>query len=100
MDKRLIFALFFLFFSTLWHQAALYAQERMKIAYSSADASNAVWFLALDAGLYRKYGLDVELVFIQSSTTSVSSVVAGDIQVANTSGGAVASAVVGGANLI
>ena len=82
-----------------WHQPA-YAQERMKIAYSSADASNAVWFLALDAGLYRKYGLDVELVFIQSSTTSVSSVVAGDIQVANTSGGAVASAVVGGANLI
>jgi NitT/TauT family transport system substrate-binding protein len=40
------------------------------------------------------------LVFIQSSTTSVSSVVAGDIQVANTSGGAVASAVVGGAQLI
>jgi NitT/TauT family transport system substrate-binding protein len=76
------------------------AQERVKIAYSSADASNAVWFLALDAGLYKKYGLDVELVFIQSSTMSVSTVVSGDIQVANTSGGAVASAVVGGAQLI
>src|ERR671915_1127833 len=99
MDKRLIFALFFLFFSTLW-RAELAAQERMKIAYSSADASNAVWFLALDAGLYRKYGLDVELVFIQSSTTSVSSVVSGDIQVANSSGGAVASAAVAGANLV
>jgi len=82
------------------HPGAAYAQERMKIAYSSADASNAIWFLSQDAGLYRKHGLDVELVFIQSSTTSVSSVVAGDIQVANTSGGAVASAVVGGANLI
>jgi NitT/TauT family transport system substrate-binding protein len=76
------------------------AQERVKIAYSSADASNAIWYMALDAGLYKKHGLDVELVFIQSSTTSVSSVVAGDIQVANTSGGAVASAVVGGANLV
>src|SRR4029453_4933019 len=52
------------------------------------------------AGLYRKHGLDAELIFIQSSTTSVSSVVAGDIQVANTSGGAVASAAVGGANLV
>jgi NitT/TauT family transport system substrate-binding protein len=80
--------------------AESHGQERIKIAYSSADASNAVWFIALDAGLYRKHGLDVELVFIQSSTTSVSSVVAGDIQVANTSGGAVASAVVGGAHLI
>jgi NitT/TauT family transport system substrate-binding protein len=75
-------------------------QERIKIAYSSADASNAVWFIALDGGFYKKHGLDAELVFIQSSTTSVSSVVAGDIQVANTSGGAVASAVVGGAQLI
>lgn len=76
------------------------AQERIKIAYSSADASNTVWFTALDGGMYRKYGLDVELIFIQSSTTSVSSVVAGDIQVANTSGGAVASAAVGGAALV
>lgn len=80
--------------------AQSFSQERVKIAYSSADASNTVWFTALDAGLYRKHGLDVELVFIQSSTTSVSAVVAGDIQVANTSGGAVASAAVGGANLI
>jgi NitT/TauT family transport system substrate-binding protein len=98
--KQLSLATLVLILCVGWHQAALYAQDRVKIAYSSADASNAVWFLALDAGLYRKNGLDVELVFIQSSTTSVSSVVAGDIQVANTSGGAVASAVVGGANLI
>ena len=76
------------------------AQERLKIAYSSADASNAVWFIALDGGMYRKYGLDVELIFIQSSTMSVSTLVSGDIQVANSSGGAVASAVVGGANLV
>ncbi len=76
------------------------AQERLKIAYSSADASNAVWFIASDGGMYRKYGLDVELIFIQSSTMSVSTLVSGDIQVANSSGGAVASAVVGGANLV
>jgi NitT/TauT family transport system substrate-binding protein len=80
--------------------AESHSQERIKIAYSSADASNTVWFTALDGGLYKKHGLDVELVFIQSSTMSVSTVVSGDIQVANTSGGAVASAVVGGAHLI
>src|SRR4030095_3665438 len=76
------------------------AQERIKIAYSSADASNTVWFTALDAGLYRKHGFDVELIFIQSSTMSVSTVVSGDIQIANVSGGAVASAAVGGASLV
>jgi NitT/TauT family transport system substrate-binding protein len=76
------------------------AQERVKIAYSSADASNVVWFSALDAGIYRKHGLDVELIFIQSSTMSVSTLVSGDIQIANSSGAAVASAVVAGANLV
>lgn len=72
------------------------AQERVKIAYSSADASNVVWFSALDAGIYRKYGLDVELIFIQSATMSVSTLVSGDVQIANSSGGAVASAAVAG----
>jgi NitT/TauT family transport system substrate-binding protein len=100
MVNRISIGLSLLFLLSFGGYAPSVAQERVKIAYSSADASNAVWFLALDAGLYRKHALDVELVFIQSSTTSVSSVVAGDIQVANTSGGAVASAVVGGANLI
>ncbi len=76
------------------------AQERVKIAYSSADASNVVWFTALDTGIYRKHGLDVELIFIQSSTMSVSTLVSGDIQIANSSGGAVASAAVAGANLM
>jgi len=80
--------------------AEVEAQERLKIAYSSADASNTVWFTALEAGLYNKHGLDVELIFIQSSTMSVSTLVSGDIQVANTSGGAVASAAAGGANVV
>jgi ABC-type nitrate/sulfonate/bicarbonate transport system substrate-binding protein len=43
------------------------AQERIKVAYSSADASNMVWFSALDTGFYRKHGLDVELVFLSAA---------------------------------
>src|SRR5262245_55494729 len=74
--------------------------ERIKVAYSAADASNFVWYAALDTGFYKKNGLEVDLIFIPSSTTSVSSVVAGDVQVANNSGGAVANAAVGGASLV
>ena len=100
MINRIIVGLSLLLLSSIGGYASGAAQERVKIAYSSADASNAIWYLALDSGLYRKHRLDVELVFIQSSTMSVSTVVSGDIQVANTSGGAVASAVAGGANLV
>ena len=77
-----------------------YSQERIKIAYSSADASNFVWYAAVDTGFYKKNGLEVDLIFIPSSTTAVSSVIAGDIQLANNSGGAVANAAVGGASLV
>jgi NitT/TauT family transport system substrate-binding protein len=97
-NRRL--AAFLAVFVIFAYRADLSAQEKLKIAYSSADASNAVWFTALDAGMYRKHGLDVELIFIQSSTMSVSTVVSGDIDVANASGGAVASAAAGGANLV
>ena len=54
----------------------------------------------MDTGFYKRNGLEVDLIFIPSSTTAVSSVVAGDIHLANNSGGAVANAAVGGASLV
>lgn len=76
------------------------AQEKVRLAHSALESANSVWYLAQDLGLYKKYGLDAELLFIPSTTTSVSSLVAGDVQVANASGGGVASAVVAGADLV
>jgi NitT/TauT family transport system substrate-binding protein len=76
------------------------AQDKIKVVYSSADATNFVWYAAQDAGFYKKHGLEVELIFVPSSTTAVSSMIAGDIQIGNNSGGTVASAVVSGANLV
>ena len=76
------------------------AQERIKLDYSSVDASNAAWYTAQEVGFFKKNGLDSELIFIPSTTTAVSSIIAGDIPVGNAAGSGVASAAVGGANLI
>ena len=65
------------------------AQEKLKLSYSSVDASNAVWFVAKERGFYQKHGLEPELVFILSATTSVASLVAGDVKAGNASAGAV-----------
>jgi NitT/TauT family transport system substrate-binding protein len=78
----------------------LSAQEKIRLSHSALETSNSVWFIPQEKGFYKKYGLDVDLLFIQSTTTNVSSLLAGDVQVANASGGAVASAVVAGANLV
>lgn len=76
------------------------AQEKVRLAHSALESSNSVWYLAQDRGFYKKHSLDVDLLFIPSTTTSVSSLVAGDVHVANASGGGVASALVAGADLV
>src|SRR5262249_32955245 len=83
-----------------WVFNAGLTQEKIRLWHSAVESSNAVWYLAQDRGFYKKHGLDADLLFIPSTTTSVSSLVAGDVQVANASGGGVASAVVAGADLI
>ena len=77
-----------------------FPQERLTIAYSSVDAPNANWYIAQEKQLYRKYGLDVELIFIPTSTTTVSALVAGSVRVGNISGGSIANAAVGGASIV
>ena len=75
------------------------AQEKIRLSHSALETSNAVWFIAQELGFYKKYGLDSELLFIPSTTTSLTSLLAGDVNVANVSGGAVASAVLAGAQI-
>ncbi|HYJ15234.1 MAG TPA: ABC transporter substrate-binding protein [Candidatus Limnocylindria bacterium] len=75
------------------------AQEKVRLSHSALETSNAVWFIAQELGFYKKHGLDSELLFIPSTTTSLTSLLAGDVHVANVSGGAVASAVLAGAQI-
>ena len=74
--------------------------EQQTLAFSSVDSPNANWYIAKDRQLYKKYGLDIELIYIPSSTTTISAVVAGSVAVGNISGGAIANAAVGGASVV
>jgi ABC-type nitrate/sulfonate/bicarbonate transport system substrate-binding protein len=80
--------------------SAAYGQEKIRISYSSSDATNAVYFIAYERGMYKKYGVETDLVFIQSTPISVTSIIAGDVKIGNAAGNAVASAVIGGVPLM
>ncbi len=57
------------------------AVQKVRMAYiSDSPGSSAPYWIAKDAGLFKKYGLDVELVFINGSTRGIQSLVAGDIE--------------------
>src|SRR5687768_13105281 len=76
------------------------SQDKIKIAYSSTDTINQVWTIAQDAGFYKKHGLDVDLVYIGSTTIGIAAIVAQDIQVGNAAGSGVANANVRGADTV
>jgi NitT/TauT family transport system substrate-binding protein len=76
------------------------AQEKIRIAYSSTDTTNQIWTVAYDAGFFKKQGLDVELVYIGSTTVAVTAIMAEDIQVGNAAGSGLANAAVRGAEVV
>jgi NitT/TauT family transport system substrate-binding protein len=76
------------------------SQEKLKVAYSSTDSINQVWTIAQDMGFYKKHGLDVDLVYIGSTTVGIAAIVSHDIQVGNAAGSGVANAAVRGADTV
>jgi NitT/TauT family transport system substrate-binding protein len=92
--------LFFIISYLLMLMAAVNAesQEKIRISYSSTDTINQIWTIAHDAGFYKKHGLDVDLVYIGSTTIGIAAIVAGDVQVGNAAGSGVANAAVRGSD--
>jgi NitT/TauT family transport system substrate-binding protein len=59
---------------------SLQVESKLLSAYISDSPSSSVpaW-IAKDAGLFKKYGLDVDLLFIDGSTRGIQSLLAGDL---------------------
>ena len=75
-------------------QVTASAEEKVRIAYiSDSPGSSAPYWIAKEAGLYKKHGLDTELIFINGSTRGIQSLIAGEIDFA----GAVGTSAMNGA---
>jgi NitT/TauT family transport system substrate-binding protein len=56
------------------------AQDKFTMAYVSDSPSSSVPFwVAKEAGLFKKHGLDIDLLFINGSSRAVQSLIAGDL---------------------
>ena len=63
--------------------------QKINVAFSSISGNMAPLWVTLDKGFFRKYGLDVQMILIESGTTTAQAVVAGDISFATLAGPAV-----------
>src|ERR1043166_6019131 len=77
-----------------------YGADRLRIGISSFTPINAAIWIADDKGLFKKHGIDSEVILIGgASAAGVSSLIAGDIQFLGGAGGAVMSAALNGADV-
>lgn len=74
--------------------------EKVTIAYSSLSGNMAPLWITHERGFFRKYGLDVQLVFIESGTTTVQSLISKDVYFAQMAGAAVIQSRLRGADVV
>jgi ABC-type nitrate/sulfonate/bicarbonate transport system substrate-binding protein len=80
--------------------AASAAQAKSYIAYISDSASSSVvYWLAKEAGIFKKHGLELDTIFIDGSVRGIQSLIAGDLGYSGAVGTAVINAKLAGADI-
>lgn len=69
----------------------------MTISYASVSGTRAPLWIAKDLGLFEKYGVEVDLVYIASGVVSVNALLGGSVQVIAASGSSAVGAAARGA---
>jgi NitT/TauT family transport system substrate-binding protein len=78
--------------------AAAPADERLNVVYSSIAAASLSTWVPKEAGIYRKYGLEVNLIYVAGSQ-AITTVISGDAHIAQGSGAAAILSRLGGAEV-
>ena len=74
--------------------------EKLIIAYSSVSANMAPLWITQERGFFRKYGLDVQLVFIESGSTTVQSLISKEVAFAQMAGAGVLQSRLRGSDVV
>jgi len=71
--------------------------ETLSLSYASVSGTRAPLWIAKDLGIFEKYGIDINLVYIASGVVSVNALLGGSVQVIAASGSSAVGAAARGA---
>jgi NitT/TauT family transport system substrate-binding protein len=74
--------------------------QKLRVAYAAITAAFSLPWIAKEAGIFQRHGLDVELVYIAAGSRAVQTLVGGSIDVAEIGGPAGVDAKLAGADTI
>ena len=74
--------------------------QKLRVAYAAITAAFAIPWIAKEAGIFQRHGLDVELVYIAAGSRAVQTLVGGSVDVAAFGGPAGVDAQLAGADTV
>jgi len=98
--KSLLSGVLFFCFLSASESSAAEAPQKLRVAYAAITAAFSLPWIAKEAGIFQRHGLDVELVYIPAGSRAVQTLVGGSIDVAAIGGPAGVDAKLAGADTI
>jgi NitT/TauT family transport system substrate-binding protein len=97
--KQLCFRMFLVVWIVLVAVAPARAQRKVRLNWTAVTGAQSGLFMAQQEGLFRKNGLEVELIHIPSSSRAIQAILAGEIAISFMDGSNAVQANLKGANL-
>ena len=88
------------FFAVATQSFAQTKFEKLHVGYSAQAGSLAPIWITKEAGIFKKHGLDVELLFIPGGPTAVAALLSGEVPITVIGGPAVVSSNLAGSDLV
>lgn len=84
----------------LWNSPAAAQTIRLNVGYSAISGDQLPAWVAKEAGIFEKNGLDVQLIFFTGGTTAVMALVSADTPVSQVAGSAVVNSALAGSDAV
>jgi NitT/TauT family transport system substrate-binding protein len=98
--SRCLPVLLLIFFALSPEARAQPALEKLRVGYSAIAGSQAAFWIPYEAGIFRKRGLDVELLYVAGGGRAAQVVQSGEVPIGTFTGGAVVNSNLAGGDLV
>jgi NitT/TauT family transport system substrate-binding protein len=85
--------------SVLWDSPAVAQLTKLNVGYSAISGDQLPAWVAKEAGIFQKNGLDVQMIYFTGGTTAVMALVSADTPISQVAGSAVVNSALAGSDL-
>jgi NitT/TauT family transport system substrate-binding protein len=83
-----------------WNSSVSAQLTKLNVGYSAISGDQLPAWVAKEAGIFEKNGLDVRLIFFTGGTTAVLALVSGDVPISQVAGSAIINSALGGSDTV